>query len=99
MLDVSVDGHPIELRAAKHRTLVAALVLHPNQVGSADRLVEVLWTGAPPASALNTLQGYVSHVRKLLGGDVIVTRAPGYLLAVELGQIDAARFERLVAAG
>ena len=45
------------------------------------------------------MQGYVSHLRKVLGEDVIVTRGHGYLLAVGTEQVDAGRFEALVADG
>lgn len=99
LLEVVHDGRVIELRAAKHRMLVAALALHPNRVVPAERLIESLWGGAPPASAANTLQGYISHVRRVLAGEVIETRPPGYVLAVDADQVDAVRFERLVADG
>jgi DNA-binding SARP family transcriptional activator len=99
LLEVVHDGREIELRAAKHRMLVAALALHPNQVIPAERLIEFLWGGAPPASAANTLQGYISNVRRALAGEVIETRPPGYVLAVDADRVDAVRFERLVADG
>src|SRR5262249_46320078 len=40
-------------------------------------------------------QGYVSRLRKLLPGGVLVTRAPGYLLQLEADELDLNRFERL----
>ena len=48
---------------------------------------------------LSTLQVYVSQLRKALGAPRVETRSPGYVLAVEADQVDAARFERLVAEG
>jgi predicted ATPase/DNA-binding SARP family transcriptional activator len=67
---------------------------------SADRLVEDLWGDDPPGNPVNTLQGRVSALRRALGpggAGLVVTRPPGYVLEVEAGQVDAARFERLVA--
>src|SRR5205085_4870155 len=42
------------------------------------------------------VQVYVSQLRKLLPPGMLVTRAPGYLLAVEPEAVDLLRFERLV---
>ncbi len=82
---------------AKQRALLAMLLLHPNQLVAIDRLVEALWGEAPPATAANALQGHVAALRKLLGAARIETRAPGYLLRLDPGELDLARFESLVA--
>ena len=103
-LEVVVEGDPIDLPSGKARLLLAALVVHANRVVSTDRLSEFLWGGQPPKSAANTLQTYVSHLRGCLEHDrtprqpsrLLVTREPGYLLAIDPDQIDAVRFERLV---
>ena len=42
---------------------------------------------------------YVSKLRKLVSGDVLVTLSPGYLLRADPEQFDIARFERLFAEG
>ncbi len=42
---------------------------------------------------------YVSRLRKTLGDDIVLTRRPGYLLQVGPDQVDATRFERLLAEG
>ncbi len=98
-LRASAGGHPIDPGPGKVRTVLGILLLHPNQLVSGDRLVDALWGDDAPASAANTLQGYVSSLRKRLGATVITTRSPGYVLTVDTEQIDACRFERLVSAG
>jgi DNA-binding SARP family transcriptional activator len=103
-LEVVAEGAPVDLRTGKARLLLAALVLHANQVVSTDRLIEFLWHGQPPDSAANTLQTYISHLRRSLEpartprqpSRLLITREPGYLLAVDRDDIDAVRFERLV---
>ena len=45
--------------------------------------------GAPPPTAEAVVQNAVSRLRRLLGKDAIETRAPGYVLRVEPGAIDA----------
>ncbi len=99
VLEVLTEGLPVELRTAKVRAVLAMLALHPGQVLSAERLAEGLWGDTPPASAANTLQGYISQLRRVLGRDAIVTRAPGYLLALPAEAVDVGCFERLVTEG
>ena len=96
---MATDGRLVELSAAKVRALLGMLLLHPNRVISADRLADGLWGDDRPQSAVNTLQGYVSQLRKALGQQTIQTRPPGYVLAVDEERIDAVRFERLLDEG
>ncbi|MFD2355473.1 BTAD domain-containing putative transcriptional regulator [Nonomuraea ferruginea] len=79
---------------AKHRTLLAALLLSAGTAVPVERLITVLWGDRPPASAESVLRVYVSALRKLVEG--ITTVPGGYLLAVDRDEIDCHRFERLV---
>jgi DNA-binding SARP family transcriptional activator/pimeloyl-ACP methyl ester carboxylesterase len=101
-----LDGpNPVRLGSPKQRLLLAALVVHANQVVSVDRLVDVIWGHSPPADAAASLQNHVSHLRAALepertggaAGKLLVTRPPGYLLEVAPHDVDARRFEQLVA--
>jgi hypothetical protein len=47
--------------------VLATLALHPGEVVSVGQLVDVVWAGAAPPSALKTLQSHVSHLRQDLG--------------------------------
>ena len=98
-LEVLEDDRPIPLGGARQRALLAILLTRANEVVSTDRLIDDLWGEAPPRTALNTLQYYVSQLRKLLGAERIVTQPPGYLIRVEADELDLARFERLVEEG
>jgi DNA-binding SARP family transcriptional activator len=65
-------------------------------------LIDEVWPDRPPAKAANLVSVYVHHLRRLIGdadGQVIVTRAPGYQLMLSPGELDADRFEALVADG
>jgi predicted ATPase/DNA-binding SARP family transcriptional activator len=93
------DGEPVALGGPRPRALLTLLLLHPNEVVSVDRLIDGVWGEAPPASAQNALQVHVYALRGALGSDRIVTRPPGYLVAVEDGELDVERFERLVGDG
>ncbi|MFF5112317.1 BTAD domain-containing putative transcriptional regulator [Streptosporangium sp. NPDC000509] len=93
-------GHPLDLGTRKQRALVTMLALEPGRVVSLDGLIDRLWAGEPPSGATRTLQAYIAHLRKVLEPDrrprtpprVLLTREPGYLLAVAPGQVDLARF-------
>jgi basic membrane lipoprotein Med (substrate-binding protein (PBP1-ABC) superfamily)/DNA-binding SARP family transcriptional activator len=97
-IEVLDDGVLVDLGAPKQRAVLAVLLLHANEVVSADRLVDLVWGEDPPRTAAHSVQIYVSELRKAFdgNGEVIVTRRPGYELRVDAESIDARRFERLV---
>ncbi|MBE1565823.1 AfsR/SARP family transcriptional regulator [Nonomuraea africana] len=80
---------------AKHRALLVALLMNAGRTVTHDRLVAAVWGAEPPASAEAVLRVYVSALRKIVEG--IRTVPGGYLLAVDPDEVDAHRFERLVA--
>ena len=89
-----VDGSgPIPLGGPKQRLVLTHLLLHANQVVAADSLIDAIWPDEPPPGARNTLQTYVSHLRKTIGNDRIEGRPPGYILGAQPGEIDVASFE------
>ena len=80
--------------------MLAVLLLERNRVVPRDRLVDALWADDPPASAANSVQVYVSKLRKLLGEDGgLATEQPGYILRVASGAVDIEEFERLLGEG
>ncbi|MET0461395.1 MAG: BTAD domain-containing putative transcriptional regulator [Ilumatobacteraceae bacterium] len=92
------DGAPLSLGGPRQRAVLARLALVSGQVVTVDRLVDDVWAGDPPATAVNTLQSYVSLLRRALGDPLLLRReGPGYVLAVERDRFDAARFEDRVA--
>ena len=68
------------LGGIKPRSLLALLLLHANQVMSADRLIDELWGDEPPATAAKSIQVHVSKLRQLMGDGRLATRDPGYVL-------------------
>ena len=90
------DGVALPLGGARQRALLAVLVLRAGEVASTDFLITSLWGEKAPRTAATSLQNLVSALRKLLGHDTVVTRPPGYMLAVDRESIDLGRFELLV---
>lgn len=104
-LEVLDDGRAVALAGSKPRALLAPLLLHANETLTSDRLIDELWGERPPHAAAKTLRMHVSRLRKALSGDdgcgagLIGTRERGYSLAIYPEQLDAWRFEKLVAEG
>jgi DNA-binding SARP family transcriptional activator len=67
--------------------------------------VDGLWASRPPAGAERAVASYVSRLRKALSragaevAPVVLTRPPGYLLAVDPAHVDLVEFETRVAEG
>ncbi len=95
-LEVIGGNGPLPLGGPKQRALLALLLLRANEVVAADALIDRLWGERPPATAAKVLQVQVWRLRKALGNDALLTRAPGYVLRVDGDELDLARFERLV---
>jgi DNA-binding SARP family transcriptional activator/ABC-type glycerol-3-phosphate transport system substrate-binding protein len=106
-LEVVRGDSPVDLGAFRQRALLALLLTAPNTVHSTDRILDELWGAGGGTAKQNALWVYISGLRKALEpdrerrseGTILLTRAPGYLLQAHPDQIDALRFERMVAEG
>ena len=97
-LEVWDGNSEVFLSGPKPRALLALLLLHPNEVVAADRLIDELWGEETPERAA-ALRVNVSRLRKALPQDVLTTRSPGYVIQVGADELDLHRFERLVDEG
>jgi DNA-binding SARP family transcriptional activator len=97
-LAVGTEGAPLPIPGAKHRAVLAALLLRANEVVTVDDLAEVLWGEDLPSSARTVVQNYVMRLRRALGpaGSRITTQPGGYLIRVEPGELDLDRLEDLL---
>lgn len=86
---VSVGGH-------QSRALLGALVMSADHAVHIDHLCWVLWGDDRPPGADATLQSYVSHLRHLLGSEVVVLTDHSYQLNAATIDIDVLEFERLL---
>src|SRR3954469_10348416 len=101
-MEAAAGGRPLSLGGGKPRALLAMLALQAGSPVSTDHLIEGLWGESPPATATKMIQIFVSQVRKALdaSGDAgrLLTRGRGYELRIDPDDVDALRFERLLAA-
>src|SRR3954471_18043313 len=98
-LEAIDDDRRIELGGARQRAVLAILLLHRGETVSVDRIVDLMWGERPPATAVKTVQVYVSHLRRALVEPVVVSSRGGYALVVDAERVDALRFEQLVEEG
>ena len=107
-LEVVDGGRAVQIRGTRQRAVLGALLVNANRVLSADRLIDAVWGDCPPASGAAALQMRVSQLRKALTSaqgraagaeEALVTVPGGYVLRVGADDIDANRFERLLAEG
>src|SRR5207253_1598005 len=75
----SPEGQELPLRGRTQRAVMAVLLLHPNDVVAADRMIDELWADGPPETAAKIVHNAVSQLRKVLPADeleALVTRHP-----------------------
>jgi DNA-binding SARP family transcriptional activator len=106
-IEAEVSGRLVDLGAPKQRSLLTLLASRVGQPVPIDVIVEELWTGHPPPSAITSLQAYVANLRRALEPDraprapttVLRTRGRGYFLDSRVVEVDVNRFGERAAAG
>ena len=90
------DGVLADIPGARLRALLIALALEPGRTVSKTALIDWIWGESPPADAANALQRLASRLRKALPG-AVEGLTGGYRLAAKTDEVDATRFEHLLA--
>ena len=99
-MEVLGDSGELRLGGRKQRSVLAILLLHPNQVVPVDEIARGLYGDEMPATAVAQVRDHISQLRKLFAGaadangSLLVTRPPGYVLRLAPDQLDASFFER-----
>ncbi len=97
-LEVERDGRPVPGLRPRARAVLAALLVDAGSTVPVDVLVDRAWGDRSIGSETATLHATISKLRRVLEPDVqggawqvLVTRAPGYRLAVSPDDVDATR--------
>jgi DNA-binding SARP family transcriptional activator len=101
------DAERVPLGGVRQRGVLAALLVHPNEVVSTERLVDDLWGESPPRTAAKMIHNSTSQLRRVLGdgtvgqpkGIELLTRSGGYMLRIDPERLDSFRFERSIEDG
>ncbi|MFI9489308.1 BTAD domain-containing putative transcriptional regulator [Promicromonospora sp. NPDC052451] len=91
------DGGVADVPGARLRALLVTLALEPGRVVPKSTLVDRIWGEEPPHDAAGALQRLVSRLRKTLPDGAVEGHPSGYRLLVAPDDVDAVRFEQLLA--
>ncbi|MFD7962327.1 BTAD domain-containing putative transcriptional regulator [Streptomyces zaomyceticus] len=100
-LSVTDGRDVVVLPPSKPTALLAALLLRPGAVVSADRLRDVVWGEEHPTTAKTALQSCVLRLRRLFAkygieNQAVVAVAGGYRIDADAETLDLLHFRRLV---
>ncbi|WP_168220603.1 BTAD domain-containing putative transcriptional regulator [Streptomyces sp. RFCAC02] len=98
-IEIARAGRPAEtLPGRLRRTLLAVLLARAGRPVPVDALADALWPDGREPRTEQRLQLHVHRLRRTLGEPDRLAHLPeGYLLRVAPGELDAERFESLVA--
>ncbi|MEU5943244.1 AfsR/SARP family transcriptional regulator [Micromonospora sp. NPDC047548] len=97
-VELRVDDQVVTPGAAKRRAVLAGLALEANHSVSLPRLVDMVWSDVPPASAVANLRSHAAGLRRTLG-DRLVARPNAYELRLSPHELDVTEFHRLAGEG
>ncbi|MFJ7046585.1 BTAD domain-containing putative transcriptional regulator [Streptomyces sp. NPDC101112] len=106
-LRVCRGDEELDLGFPQQRALLALLLVRAGRPVLAGEIVDVLWPGRAPASAMNVVRRYAGALRRLLEPDLpprapgrrVLRRAGGYLLEAAEDEVDLLRFRALTKRG
>ncbi|MFC4560742.1 BTAD domain-containing putative transcriptional regulator [Nocardiopsis mangrovi] len=102
-LEVVWGARAVRIPAGKQRTLLASLLLSPNDVVPMEDLVGLLWDDGLPDSPRAALHTCLTRLRTTLGrheeglSGLIRTSAAGYVIDADAASLDLLRFRAHVA--
>ena len=96
-VEARAGGQVLDIGPARQRCVLVALLIDVNRLVPSDQLIERVWSDELPHRARNSLAGYLSRLRQVLGGHgVEITRqSGGYVLTTDPSSIDLHTFRQL----
>jgi DNA-binding SARP family transcriptional activator/tetratricopeptide (TPR) repeat protein len=100
------DRGALPIGTLRQRAVLALLTIHVGRTLATERIIDEIWAGTPPPTAVKTLQAYISRLRRVLHGTtgegrgpVLLSRPQGYVLDVDPSAVDSVRFECMADVG
>ncbi|MFE2727635.1 BTAD domain-containing putative transcriptional regulator [Kitasatospora sp. NPDC059327] len=100
-LEVVRGESPVNIGGVNQRAVLGYLLLNANRVVSARQLIRAVWGESGPPTARKMLHNAVAGLRGILpagdggpGAPALVTRAPGYVLQIDVAAMDMTVFQR-----
>jgi DNA-binding SARP family transcriptional activator len=106
-VEATRDGTKLAIGGPKQRAVLAVLLLNANRVVPISQIVNGVWADRAPDRAVNTVQVYVSSLRRALEPHppadpalrLLATRGPGYCLRADEHSLDLLEFLAAAAEG
>ena len=102
-VELSSSGRQLALGTPKQKAVLTLLLARAGTVITVEDLIDELWEGEPPASAVANVRQYANTLRRLLadqGGAPVLDRlGQGYRLTVDPATFDLSRFRDLTTSG
>ena len=103
-VEVRAADRPLDLGAAKLRTVLAILMINLGRPITLNALISRVWDENPPPAARSVLYAHLSRIRRVFsemadaGGKPIVLRrhSGGYSVQVDHDLVDVHRFQSLI---
>ncbi|WP_073839174.1 AfsR/SARP family transcriptional regulator [Micromonospora sp. CB01531] len=97
-MEVLINGEEVTPSGANRRAVLAGLALEANRPVALNRLAGMVWSDAPPASAVANLRSHVAVLRGMLGARLVAHRN-AYELRLAAHELDVTEFQRLAGEG
>ncbi|MDP9846237.1 BTAD domain-containing putative transcriptional regulator [Streptosporangium lutulentum] len=99
---IADDGTPLDIGPYQQRAVLAMCMLIAPRPAGPSQMIDALWEGEPPPGAVNTVQAYVSKLRRAFEPGrrrhvppaILVTRPGGYALDIPETALDLGRVRR-----
>ncbi|UJW29722.1 transcriptional regulator [Saccharothrix sp. AJ9571] len=95
-LEARAGDQTVPISSARHRVVLASLLLRANREVPLRTLVRHAWGDQPPDEVVPALRVYVMRLRRSLGEPGLIrTTSSGYLIEVDSEELDLLRFRGL----
>ena len=100
-VQVWAGGRSFPVGEPRQHAVLAALLVDAGHPVTIDTLVDRVWGDSAPPGARRSLQAHVAKIRRALqsaaDSQLLVRGGGGYMIAADIAQVDALRFQDLVA--
>lgn len=96
-LQVRRHGTTSVIAGRRERTLLAAMLLTPDEPTEVERLAHMMWPTTRPRDVPHALRTHIMRLRRHVGRDRIETSPGAYSIRIEREAVDAHHFDDTVA--
>jgi DNA-binding SARP family transcriptional activator len=95
-LELEVQGRLVQVPSGRQREMLAILAMSVGQAVPVETIARALWGDRASRTSRATVHTVAFRLRRVIGADMLVTAADGYVLQVPEDSIDLFHFRALV---